>query len=230
MYDENGTLVWECELDIYGKAKIKRGNLTDVPFRWQGQMEDEELGGVYINRFRIFDSNTGTYISQDPIGLQGGISLYAYVENVNLLYDPFGLTPWGDMGISFGKWWNNYATPASISANKSSVENALRSMNGGSNHEMFPVSMAEKAKDLKFKYKDLKKLTVKTKDIEFHVLDKRGNPISGGHPSSGVPNNSASSIFHRRLMNDLDGAKTKQEAMDIIKKHHDANMKFKNYK
>lgn len=55
MHSKNneGTLIWECELDIYGKAKIKHGNLTDVPFRWQGQMEDEELGGQYYNRLGI---------------------------------------------------------------------------------------------------------------------------------------------------------------------------------
>jgi len=94
MYDENGTLVWECELDIYGKAKIKRGNLTDVPFRWQGQMEDEELGGVYINRYRFYDSESGIFLSSDPISVLGGLNTYAYVHDTNTWIDPLGLMPW----------------------------------------------------------------------------------------------------------------------------------------
>ena len=34
----------------------------------------------------------GQYISQDPIGLAGGIKLYRYVENSLSWIDPFGLT------------------------------------------------------------------------------------------------------------------------------------------
>ena len=34
----------------------------------------------------------GRYISQDPIGLAGGIKLYRYVENSLSWIDPFGLT------------------------------------------------------------------------------------------------------------------------------------------
>ena len=52
--------------------------------------------GLYYNRFRYYEPNTGTYISQDPIGLVGGNpTLYAYVGSPNNWYDIFGLQPFG---------------------------------------------------------------------------------------------------------------------------------------
>mgnify|MGYP000116638392 CR=1 FL=1 len=94
--DDQGELVWEAEYDIYGRLKkIKTGadiwnrpiwgevDKSFIPFRQMGQYEDEELGGLYYNRFRYYDSGSGTYISQDPIGLAGGFGLYAYVLDSN---------------------------------------------------------------------------------------------------------------------------------------------------
>lgn len=36
--------------------------------------------------------NTGNYICQDPIDLQGGMQLYAYIHDSNSWIDPFGLS------------------------------------------------------------------------------------------------------------------------------------------
>ena len=67
-----------------------------LPFRQLGQYEDEELGGLYYNRFRYYDSNSGTYISKDPIGLAGNnLNLYAYTHNSNSWVAPFGLNKCG---------------------------------------------------------------------------------------------------------------------------------------
>ena len=57
-----------------------------------GQYEDEETG-LYYNRYRYYDCNTGTYISQDPISIAGGLNVYAYVHDSNTLTDIFGLSP-----------------------------------------------------------------------------------------------------------------------------------------
>ena len=50
---------------------------TECHFRFAGQYEDKE-SGLYYNRFRYYDKDTGQYISPDPIGLLGG-------------FNPFGL-------------------------------------------------------------------------------------------------------------------------------------------
>jgi uncharacterized protein RhaS with RHS repeats len=52
---------------------------------------DEETGLAY-NRFRYYDNESGNYLSQDPIGLNGGNNFYEYVKDTNHLIDEFGLT------------------------------------------------------------------------------------------------------------------------------------------
>ena len=42
---------------------------------------------------RYYDPDSGNYISQDPIGLEGGLSLYAYVHDTNSWVDSLGLSP-----------------------------------------------------------------------------------------------------------------------------------------
>ncbi|NDO32857.1 hypothetical protein FMM82_35360, partial [[Clostridium] clostridioforme] len=105
-YDEEGEKVWERELDIYGRVKRSQkdrfGKTTElvgedgfIPFRYQGQYEDVETG-LYYNRFRYYDSDTGQYMQQDPIGLLGGNpTIYAYVFNPSSQIDPFGLDQYG---------------------------------------------------------------------------------------------------------------------------------------
>ncbi len=68
-YDEEGKKVWEAEFDIYDKVRKLQGERSFIPFRYQGQYEDEEIG-LYYNYHRYYDCDTGTYISQDPIGLE----------------------------------------------------------------------------------------------------------------------------------------------------------------
>ncbi|WP_024470282.1 RHS repeat-associated core domain-containing protein [Treponema pedis] len=84
-------MVWDCILDIYGDVLELRGERDFIPFRYQGQYEDQETG-LYYNRFRYYDPNSGTFISQDPIGLAGGLNLYSYVHDSNFWVDIFGLT------------------------------------------------------------------------------------------------------------------------------------------
>ena len=92
MYDEQGEKTWDCTLDVYGKvANFEGCSLSDCPFRYQGQYEDEETG-LYYNRFRYYSSDTGQYISQDPIGLAGNNpTLYGYVSDTNSWTDILGL-------------------------------------------------------------------------------------------------------------------------------------------
>jgi RHS repeat-associated protein len=92
MFDGNGNKTWEADLDIYGRVRTFAGrSLDECPFRYQGQYEDSETG-LYYNRFRYYDPDSGNYISQDPIGLAGGNpTLYGYVKDVNSFVDHYGL-------------------------------------------------------------------------------------------------------------------------------------------
>ena len=78
-------------------------NDTD-PIDHAGQYYDQETG-LHYNYFRYYDPSTGRYITSDPIGLAGGLNMYAYVGN-NPLYwiDPLGLdrTSWFGPGRTLG--------------------------------------------------------------------------------------------------------------------------------
>ena len=115
--DSKGNVVWDCILDIYGDVLELRGEKCFIPFRFQGQYEDDETG-LYYNRFRYYDPKTGNYISQDPIGLAGGLSVYAYVHDSNSLTDVLGLMlirggkTAGGMSRSTSNWLTRYGPAA----------------------------------------------------------------------------------------------------------------------
>ena len=90
-YNETGELIWDRELDSYGKIRMLKGDEGFCNYLYQGQTLDGETGLAY-NRFRYYDSEIGTYISQDPIGLVSGQSnFHAYVHDTNTWIDPLGL-------------------------------------------------------------------------------------------------------------------------------------------
>ncbi len=90
MHDERGQTTWAATLSAYGRVRQVVGERERCPFRYQGQYEDAETG-LYYNRFRYYDPEMGTYLSQDPIKLAGGSKLYSYVSDPYSLIDPSGL-------------------------------------------------------------------------------------------------------------------------------------------
>ncbi|SCC34190.1 RHS repeat-associated core domain-containing protein, partial [Gilliamella intestini] len=65
--------------------------LPDNPLRFQGQYYDEETG-LHYNLNRYYDPFTGRYITQDPLGILGGLNSYQYAgsDPINWI-DPLGL-------------------------------------------------------------------------------------------------------------------------------------------
>jgi RHS repeat-associated protein len=98
MTDDVGDVVWEASYKAWGEARkvIERaskaaGITPRNPIRFQGQQHDDETGLAY-NRHRYYDAASGRFVSQDPIGLHGGINVYAYARNSISWTDPLGLT------------------------------------------------------------------------------------------------------------------------------------------
>ncbi|MEZ4302396.1 MAG: RHS repeat-associated core domain-containing protein [Polyangiaceae bacterium] len=85
----DGEVVGRMERTAWGVRATEGGRTT--PLRFQGQYEDEE-SGLYYNRHRYYDPETGTYLSADPIGLAGGHLPFGYVRNPFLVTDPLGLS------------------------------------------------------------------------------------------------------------------------------------------
>ncbi|MEE3645283.1 MULTISPECIES: RHS repeat-associated core domain-containing protein [unclassified Brenneria] len=100
---EEGAVHWRGEQGLWGgyreeKIPIRlRRYLGDAAneevycnLRYQGQLYDAETG-LYYNRHRYYDAESGQYISSDPIGLAGGIRPQGYVHNPLEWVDPLGL-------------------------------------------------------------------------------------------------------------------------------------------
>lgn len=90
--DSGGTMVWEAVYHPYGQATVHAGSTAQNNWRMPGQYFDAETG-LYYNYFRYYDTETGRYLTPDPIGLEGGINPYVYVKNNPLNnIDPYGLS------------------------------------------------------------------------------------------------------------------------------------------
>jgi RHS repeat-associated protein len=119
LYNAQGECVWQAQHSLWGKlslVKSKSYNPTqavieqnagsndykeDLDFqlpnhscelRFAGQWFDAE-SGLHYNYNRYYDPNSGQYLSQDPIGLAGGMRTQAYVADPVHWVDPLGLAP-----------------------------------------------------------------------------------------------------------------------------------------
>jgi RHS repeat-associated protein len=101
------TVQWEAppHLDAHGEAanaatwhdeQPDRSELQ--PLRFQGQYFDVETG-LHYNRFRYYDPGAGRFVSQDPIGLAGGVNVHSYVPTPTAWIDPLGLAC-----VKFKRW------------------------------------------------------------------------------------------------------------------------------
>ena len=87
----SGAVAWSATYDAFGKATVDAGATVANNLRFPGQYNDQETG-LHYNYFRDYSPIIGRYIEEDPVGLRGGIDLYAYVSNRPIiLLDPWGL-------------------------------------------------------------------------------------------------------------------------------------------
>ncbi|WP_409520378.1 RHS repeat domain-containing protein [Pseudomonas sp.] len=215
--DDTGRMVWRAYYKAWGALEALAPREIEQNLRFQGQYHDIETG-LHYNTFRYYDPAVGRFTTQDPIGLLSSNNLYNYTTNSITWIDPLGWAPW-----EFGKFneWFNGATVDDIVSNKISVSEALR--DGAGKHEMFPVSLAWKAKELGVTAEEIMKYTVDTSCITFiNVTDSQGRPVpDGGHHGS-----QAGRHFHNKLIEDLKTASSKKQEKLIIAHHHRTHMRL----
>ncbi len=90
--NSTGQVVQRYEYNSFGEITYQQDPNFVQPYTYTGREYDEE-SGLYYYRARYYDPKIGRFISEDPIGLDGGdVNLFGYVGNspVNKI-DPFGL-------------------------------------------------------------------------------------------------------------------------------------------
>jgi len=97
--DSSGNTVAHYEYSPYGKLTASQGSkAADFNHRFSTKYRDAATE-LYYYGFRYYSSELGRWLSRDPIGLNGGINLYGFVNNRPIFdIDPMGLTDFG-MGI-----------------------------------------------------------------------------------------------------------------------------------
>jgi len=88
--DTAGTLLARYTFDPWGRRTLVIGtDVTTVGFtghRWQAN------GELWLTLYRGYDANSGRWLSQDPIGVLGGVNLYSYAAGNPVRFaDPLGL-------------------------------------------------------------------------------------------------------------------------------------------
>jgi len=90
MTDSSGAIVWSEMSEAFGKTIVTVAAIENN-LRFPGQYYDAETG-LHYNWTRCYDPRTARYLTADPIGLRGGINLFAYVgANPVNKRDPNGL-------------------------------------------------------------------------------------------------------------------------------------------
>jgi RHS repeat-associated protein len=94
MLNASGAVTWHRVAGLFGDSVSQPvGTAAANPQRFPGQQFDATTG-LHYNYFRDYDPATGRYLETDPIGLSGGLNLYAYATGnpVNVT-DPDGRNP-----------------------------------------------------------------------------------------------------------------------------------------
>jgi RHS repeat-associated protein len=90
--DGNGNISAAYAYEPFGKISSRSGGLSN-PFTYAGALGVMEDGhDLFFMKNRHYDARRGKFLQKDPIGIVGGLNLYAYVRNnpVDRL-DPAGL-------------------------------------------------------------------------------------------------------------------------------------------
>jgi RHS repeat-associated protein len=87
--DDLGNVKTQYNYSPFGETDLI-SEPSDNPFQYTGRENDGT--GLYYYRARYYSPRLKRFISEDPIGLAGGINIFSYVKNSPLNFrDPYGL-------------------------------------------------------------------------------------------------------------------------------------------
>ena len=91
LVNSDGEVVNHLTYDSFGNVVDETDDTVDSRYLFTGREFDDEIG-LYYYRARYYDGSTGRFISEDPIGFNGGdANLYRYVGNNSTNFvDPTG--------------------------------------------------------------------------------------------------------------------------------------------
>ena len=108
--DETGELLFRANYSPYGEDWGSSGT-NATSFAWLGGLGVMRIGGplssadaspfgqLYLTRHRLYSPVLRRFLSADPLGIDGGLNLYAYANGDPLAYiDPLGLCAMGGDG------------------------------------------------------------------------------------------------------------------------------------
>jgi RHS repeat-associated protein len=89
--NQSGTVAQRYAYSSFGKIESQLDPSFVQPYTYTSREFDPETG-LYYYRARAYDSATGRFLQEDPIGLQGGINRYLMAANNPINWnDPLGL-------------------------------------------------------------------------------------------------------------------------------------------
>lgn len=114
LLDDQGEVTAAYRYLPFGQKQVS-GNPGDNPFTYSGLygVQDEGNGMLAMGK-RFYDASTAKFLHRAPLGIAGGVNLYAYAGNSPLLMnDPGGEFPWlVVLGVAWGasRIYNAYGT------------------------------------------------------------------------------------------------------------------------
>jgi RHS repeat-associated protein len=127
--DGDGDVQTEYTYSPFGETSVSGTSSTNTA---QFTGRDNDGSGLYYYRSRYYSPSQQRFVSEDGIGVSGGLNLYGYVGNAPFSWiDPLGQGPkdkwWGYDDRDFQHWFHkNWKNPGEPDATKPEIEDAYR--------------------------------------------------------------------------------------------------------
>lgn len=117
--DARGNVVASYTYDAFGNIVSQSGTMPNAfPFRHSTKYFDSDFG-LYYYGYRYYGPQIMRWLTEDPIGVDGGMNLYAFCENNSIQYvDCLGLYLWYVLYYDENKGGSNFKRAAETRKNE----------------------------------------------------------------------------------------------------------------